>query len=104
MRRVPRGCPECLVDADTGLMALVGPWQYQSEANGWVVPLPWHPPGIPPSQYPTCRTPRGRRHGARYRQYGDHGHAHMTVLRRSKEILGVNNAHLGTGTSAWYWN
>ena len=33
------------MDADSGVLATVGPWQYQSEAGdgGWVVPSP-HPP------------------------------------------------------------
>ena len=86
---------ECPGGRRTAGRPSVGPWQYQSEAHGWVgwvgtryttlpvVPSPQYPV-YPPSRYPLSRS-------ARYEEG-----AHPTcTLRRPKEILGVNNAHPG---------
>ena len=84
---------------------LVGPWQYQCSRGagvlgGWEgVPTQYTPPAVPgiaPSQYyPAARTPHAApvaRHAPRCHR--TRGTAHMALLRSTKEILGVNNAHV----------
>ena len=69
----------------TGYGLLVGPWQYQSGNDGWVLYPVYHPPGTPPGTptlyYPSARTTPVRPSSSPTR-----------TLARTKEILGVNNA------------
>ena len=76
---------ECLADVNTRVLALVGPWQYQSTgwgSTGWVLPLPsTHPvPTHPvyPSRYPPART-----------RYPCTSTTPTRTLASTKEILGV---------------
>ena len=91
---------ECLADADNGVrgsgwalaIPIMGPGGYW--VGGGVVPTQYHPPACTgytapgpasgPASGPACPS---------YRSPGHQEHAHMTVLRLSKDILGVNNAH-----------
>ena len=70
-------------NAGSGL--LVGPWQYQSEVQeaGWVVPLPYTHPAVRATA--SCSTGNARPGTTLLLP----GHANMTVLTPTKEILGV---------------
>ena len=89
-------CPgwSAQADADTGLRHGLGPGNTNVAEPGWVG---GYVPGIAPTQYPPSRTqplvhPTHRtRRRARTRRWE---HALTRVLRPTKEILGVNNAHL----------
>ena len=49
--RRAQGGPECLADAETGSLAMVGPWQYQCTGNkpqsGWLGSTPVYPSWVP---------------------------------------------------------
>ena len=87
-----------LACARTRSIPLVGPWQYQSAA-GWA-PGGWRGsthPVYPPSQARRYTRPAVLHRGLP-RATGTWGHAHMAVLDRPKEILGVEYAQCTTGT------
>ena len=100
MRKGPAGALECLRGHITGSWDWLGPGNTNIGLLGgyWVGTT-----SLPPStRYTTLLVPTqlphpGRRHGAHYQQYGDRGHAHMTSLTWTKEILGVDNAHVSLG-------
>ena len=93
MRRGPGGPWSARVDAETGIWEGLGP----GNTNVWVLGgwgrdtthpvLPWlQEAGIPPSRYPPSRTTPV------------HPSSSPTgVFGSTKEILGVNNAHLNIG-------
>ena len=102
MRRGPGRALECLSGRRYRGSGLVGPWQYQcAELGGWggVVPTQRPPPAVqdPGSTHPAV--PHRRTTSA-----GEDAHAacHMTVLRRPKEILGVDTALVHTGYGDGY--
>ena len=82
-----------LVDAEPLYLALVGPWQYQSwaQGGGWVGTTlphpPRYPPGSTPLPVPRCTARTAVLVGA----------CCTAVSRSAKEILGVNNAHQDPG-------
>ena len=77
----------------------VGPWQYQSGYRGgcWVgsTPPPYPPSRTVPGEYPCRRTHRCTTSAGE----GATRALHMTVLRTTKEILGVDNAQYQTSVS-----
>ena len=93
MRRARTRAWSAVVDAEPWARQLVGPWQYQCRGqlgSTRYTTLPGTHLAAPPRVLPTPSAgavpglPRG---------VVPVGHAHMVVLGRSKEILGVNNAH-----------
>ena len=66
--------------------------------GGEVVPTQYSPPGTHPVYHPPSTQPAAHHRCTALPLTAvpvlPHGHAHMTVLRGPKEILGVNNAHV----------
>ena len=76
MRRPGAARLECRVDADNGVLWLVGPWQYQwVPGRAWEGTIPGTTPSPPSTRYtalmhptpvhPTDADQRGARHGVR---------------------------------------
>ena len=76
-------------------------WLGPGNTNVRVMRLGWVVPGIVPSRYPVSRTRLGTYQDHEptvHRSPGPWEHAHMTVFRDPKEILGVEYAQYTAGT------